>query len=219
MSPNSIGEVTALALAGGDPSTLILASRSLAKVEAVARKVRDKCPAVAVHVVAVDLASQVSVREAAARVRSLTPTLDVLINNAGISVATKQWSPEGVELTLATNHLGPFLLTKLLMPLLTAAAQHSQPGATRIVNVTSTGNFVSPFRFSDYNFEGKPLAPDEQPRQNLPKYIYQEYDGFPGVIAYSASKTANVLFSLALNNRFRSRGIRSYAVHPGGEWV
>ena len=216
MSPNSIGEATALALASGGPSTLILASRSLSKVEAVARKVRDKSPSVVVHAVAVDLASQASVREAAARIRSLTPTLDVLINNAGISVATKQWSPDGFELTLATNHLGPFLLTGLLMPLLTAAVQENRPGATRIVNVTSTGNFVSPFRFSDYNFEGKPLAPDEQPRRNLPKHIYQEYDGFPGVIAYGASKTANVLFSVALNDRLRSKGIRSFAVHPGG---
>lgn len=178
---------------------------------------RDKNPNVVVHEVIVNLASQVSVREAAERIRDLVPSLDILINNAGISVATRQWSPEGFELTLATNHLGPFLLTNLLMPALTAAAAKNQPGATRIVNLTSTGNYASPFRFSDYNFEGKHLAPDEEPPKDLPKFLYEECDGFPGVMAYCASKTANVLFSLALNGRLHSSGIRSFAVHPGGE--
>ena len=196
---------------------MILASRTLSNIQAVARKVRDKNPNVVVHEVIVNLASQVSVREAAGRIRDLVPSLDILINNAGISVATRQWSPEGFELTLATNHLGPFLLTHLLMPALTAAAAKNQPGATRIVNLTSTGNYASPFRFSDYNFEGKHLAPDEEPPKYLPKFLYEECDGFLGVMAYCASKTANVLFSLALNDRLHSSGIRSFAVHPGGE--
>lgn len=217
VSPNSIGETTALAIASGNPGLLILASRTESRLQEVARKIQDRRPGVMVHAVVIDLASQDSVREAAKRIRGLTSTLHILINNAGVSLSTKQWSPDGVELTFASNHLGPFLLTSLLIPTLFEAARKSQPGTTRIVNVSSSGHFVSPFRFSDYNFEGKPLSPDEQPRRNLPKHIYEESDGFPGVIAYGSSKTANILFSVALNDRLGSKGIRSFAVDPGGK--
>ncbi|KAH9900633.1 hypothetical protein F4778DRAFT_152637 [Xylariomycetidae sp. FL2044] len=221
-SPNSIGEATALAVARGAPALLILASRTQAKLRAVARRIHDEVLGSAgesivttVRTVVVDLASQRSVREAAARVRTLTSRLDVLINNAGVSLSTKQWSPDGVELTFATNHLGPFLLTRLLLPLLEEGARNGKPGATRVINVSSSAYLISPMRFSDYNFEGKPLASDEQPRKNLPAHLYAEIDGFPGTIAYGVSKTANILFCVALNDRLGSRGIRSLAVYPG----
>ncbi len=183
----------------------------------MAHKVKNSCPSVIVHTVVVDLASQDSVREAARRIGALTSTLHILINNAGINVSKKQWSVDGIELIFATNHLGPFLLTSLLIPVLAEAARNSQPGTTRIINVSSSAHFVSPFRFSDYNFEGRPLPSDEQPRRNLPNYVYEENDGFPGTIAYGSSKTANILFSVALNSRLRSKGIRSLAVDPGGK--
>lgn len=216
-SPQSIGEATACAVANGSPGLLILASRTASSMDAVTKLIHDQYPRVAVRTVVLDLANQASVREAAARVSGLTTSLDVLINNAGVSLSTKQISPDGIELTLATNHVGPFLLTNLLMPLLLESARTSKPGVTRIVNVSSSANLVSPFRFSDYNFvEGQTIPKNELPRKNLPDYLYEEHDGFPGMVAYGASKTANLLFTVALNQRLRASGIRSFGVNPGG---
>ncbi|CAJ2506994.1 Uu.00g081800.m01.CDS01 [Anthostomella pinea] len=216
-SPNSIGEATARAVAGRSPGLLILASRSAAKLSAVAGQIGEQHPHVTVRTVVVDLADQNSVREAATQIRGLTTRLDVLVNNAGVSLSRKQWSPDGngIELTFATNHVGPFLLTNLLLPILLEAARTNKPGDTRIVNVSSSAHVISPFRFSDYNFEGKPLPQREQPRKNLPDHLYEQHDGFPGMVAYGASKTANILFSVALNERLLPSGIRSYAVNPG----
>ncbi|KAI1502303.1 hypothetical protein F5X99DRAFT_379763 [Biscogniauxia marginata] len=214
-SPNSIGEATAHAVAGSNPGLLILASRTQAKLAAVAAHIQERHPTVTIQIVVLNLADQKSVREAAQKIKSLTNRLDVLINNAGVSLSRKQWSPDGIELTLATNHIGPFLLTNMLLPALLETARNSRTGATRIINVSSSAHMISPMRFGDYNFEGKTLPQHEQPRRNLPEYLYETQGGFPGVVAYGASKTANILFTVALNERLRSSGIRSFAVNPG----
>lgn len=108
---------------------MILASRTASRLDAVTKRIRDQYPRVAVRTVVLDLADQASVREAAARVRGLTTSLGVLINNAGVSLSRRRGSVDGIELTLATNHLGPFLLTNLLMPLLLEAARRSKPAS------------------------------------------------------------------------------------------
>lgn len=169
-----------------------------------------------VETVHLDLASQASVRQAARDIAAITTRIDVLINNAGINVHRRQLSPDGIELTFATNHLGPFLLTQLLLPLLLDAAGSGPTGATRVVNVSSGGHHISPMRFSDYNFEGKPLPPDEEPRRGLPDWVHETDDGFPGTLAYGMSKCANILFTVALKERLQQRGIDSFAVDPGG---
>jgi NAD(P)-dependent dehydrogenase (short-subunit alcohol dehydrogenase family) len=97
-----------------------------------------------------DLGSQQSVRKAAADIAALTDRLDILINNAAAMVTSRQATPEGIELQFGTNHIGPFLLTNLLRPLLQKAAESNPAGATRVVNVSSEGHRMSPFRFSDY---------------------------------------------------------------------
>lgn len=132
-----------------------------------------------------------SVQSAAAVINDSIDKLDCLINNAGIMALDEyQTNKSGIEMQFATNHLGHFLLTKILMPKLLAAG----PG-TRIVNLTSLCYRISPVRFEDYNFaNGK------------------EYDPWSG---YGQAKTANILFSRALAERLRPRDIQCYAVHPG----
>lgn len=169
-----------------------------------------------------DLASLSSVRSAARRVAAMTDRLHVLINNAGISTSVRRISPDGYEMHFAVNHLGHFLLTNLLLPLVVRAG----PGA-RIVNVTSTAQRISPMRFSDYNFDnevdgpqkGKIVVPtDEQPSPKIPAWVLAKSPGgFPGTVAYGQSKTANMLFTVALRRRLADKGIESLAVHPGGE--
>jgi NAD(P)-dependent dehydrogenase (short-subunit alcohol dehydrogenase family) len=99
-------------------------------------------------------------------------------------------SKDGIELQFAANHIGHFLLTNLLMPLILAAA----PGS-RIVNLTSQGYYNGGVHFSDPNFaEGK------------------EYNPWYG---YSQAKTANILFTYALAKRLGPKGVSSFAVNPG----
>lgn len=96
----------------------------------------------------------------------------------------------GIEIQFATDHLGHFLLTSLLLPKILSAS----PGA-RIVNVSSGGHYVGPVRFDDYNFDdGK------------------DYDGWS---AYGQAKTANILFSRSLAEKLGSKGVFSYSLHPG----
>lgn len=237
-SPKSLGEAAAVAVAKGKPALLILASRTPSKLEAVAKLVRETLgessatslsPAplsdgqgntkTVVATVLLDLASQASVRQAAKDIAALTDSLDVLINNAGVSLHTRQTSPEGIELTFATNHLGPFLLTTLLLPLLQkGATQSAILGSTRVINVTSSGHAICPIRFSDLNFEGKPIPAEERHSEKLPGWIVEEVDGYPGVLAYAMSKCANVLFTVALRERLLEEyGIDSFTSDPGRE--
>lgn len=117
------------------------------------------------------------------------------------------------------NHIGTFLLTKLLFPLLRAAAKQSSfPGATRVVNLSSHGHMLSPIRFHDYNMENnKEIPPEERPRPAMPPaFAKASEDGYLSIIAYSQSKTANILFTLYLQDYAGASGIMSYALHPGG---
>jgi NAD(P)-dependent dehydrogenase (short-subunit alcohol dehydrogenase family) len=166
-----------------------------------------------------DMASQDSIRRAAAEVESLISTLDILVNNAGCTYRLRQWTTEGIEMQFGVNHIGTYLLTKLLFPLLKAAAKQSPAGETRIVNLSSHGHMLSPFRFHDYNMENKELPLEEQPISPMPPaFAKAQKDGYLSTIAYSHSKTANILFTLYLQDHFRASGIMSYALHPGGTY-
>lgn len=166
--------------------------------------------------VVVDLASQDSVRAAAPQIKAVTNRIHVLINNAGISTGIRVLSPDDIDVTFAVNHLGHFLLTNLLLPLILRAG----PGA-HIVNVISTAHRLSPMRFSDYSFdtEGRVALPaDEHPRSTAPAWaLARSADGFQGTVAYGMSKKANVLVTVALKRRLAEKGIESLAVHPGDE--
>lgn len=216
VSPKSIGASTVLNLASQSPGLLILASRTKSRIQEVADQITTTYPGVRVETVLVDLGSQRSIRRAAADVAALTDKLDILINNAGRVVTSRQATQEGIEQQFGTNHIGPFLLTNLLLPLLRKAAETNPPGATRIVNLSSAGHRLSPVRFSDYNLEGKPVPPEEDHVKPLPgAFAKCTPDGYKPIVAYAQSKSANILFTISLQRHLANHGIASYAVHPG----
>ncbi|KAK8052501.1 hypothetical protein PG993_003886 [Apiospora rasikravindrae] len=216
VAPNGIGQTTASAIAAQGPAHLILASRTKEKLEAAASELRSAYPSVDIQTVILDLASQDAVRKAAAEIAQLIPKLDVLINNAGAVTMTRRLTAEGIELQFGANHIGHFLFTKQLMPLLEAAARDKPAGATRIVNLSSQGHRCSPVRFHDINIEGKEVPEEEkQPSYMPPTFIRANADGYIPIAAYGQSKTANILFTVSLQQRLKSRGIAAFAVHPG----
>ncbi|CAH8491282.1 unnamed protein product [Dicrocoelium dendriticum] len=135
-----------------------------------------------------DLASLQSVREFASRISSKYDKLDYLINNAGIIQSKLKKSVDGFELTLATNHLGPFLLTELLTPMLKRAAP------SRIINVSSLGHYRA--KVWKPNF----FLPEEE---------------FSDEAAYTWSKLANVMHAKELSRRLVGTGVTAVSLHPG----
>jgi NAD(P)-dependent dehydrogenase (short-subunit alcohol dehydrogenase family) len=133
-----------------------------------------------------DLSVQADIRRVAQEIRGRFHHLDILINNAGGAFARREQSADGLELTWATNHLAPFLLTELLLPLLISAP------AGRIVNVAS-------------EIYSKKLDLDNL--QGERKYSYFG--------AYRASKLGNVLFTTELARRIGSSGVTVVSVSPG----
>lgn len=216
VSPKGIGSATVLNLASQSPGLLILASRTKARLEEVATQISVKYPSTRVEIVILDLGSQKAIRQAAADVAVLTDKLDILVNNAGIVVTSRQATPEGIEQQFGTNHIGPFLFTNLLLPLLRKAAESNPPGATRVVSLTSAGHRLSPIRFSDYNYEGKPVPPEEDHVKPLAGAFGKcAPDGYNGIVTYAQSKTANILFTVSLQKHLAKSGIAAYVLHPG----
>lgn len=175
-----------------------------------------------------DLSNLDSVRAAAATLNSWTdvPAVDILINTAGVmGIQQRTLTKEGVELHLATNHLGHWLFTCLVAPKLIRAAETTtspnNKGAARIVNVSSRSPRVSTMRWSDMAFDVKNR---DLPAAEQPDYQFLAAWGFPDaadaayvpVDAYGRSKVANILFGIGANARlFEKHGVLSVGVHPG----
>jgi len=157
-SANSIGAETAITLARhGSPAQIILPGRSQSKIDPVIATIKDLNPEVKVKFVPLDLSSPSSVRAAAAQILSdpEVEKIDVLINCAGVMVCPYTAVPEfkdkqgrPLERQFATNHVGHFLFTNLLLEKVRKAA----PGA-RIVNVSSSGHRLGGIRWDDVGFE------------------------------------------------------------------
>lgn len=148
VSSGSLGGHFVQSLAKAEPSCLILATRNKDRLAKVESEIKESQPNVNVRTVTIDLQSFQSVRDAAAQINAWDlPVIDVLVNNAGIMAVDYGISPDGFENQFATNHLGPFLFTNLLMPKLLASK------APRVVVVSSDGHRLSPIRFDDYNFD------------------------------------------------------------------
>ncbi|KAH7159469.1 hypothetical protein B0J13DRAFT_642786 [Dactylonectria estremocensis] len=224
VSPSGIGASTALAIASQAPAALVLASRTRTKLNTVASDIKEKYPDVIIHLVTLDLSSIESIRAAAAEIKSVIDKLDVLVNNAGLTLQTRDpvKTPGGitVDLQFFTNHVGPFLLTELLVTNILAAGSHPSGGGSRIVNVSSHGHRLSPIRFSDYALEAdlyNGVPEDERPPTGLPPGFLQVTDGYYGFIGYGQSKTANILHASELKRRLGRRGssLLALSVHPG----
>ena len=139
------------------------------------------------EMVALDLASLDSVRACADGLLAKAKPFDVVIANAGVMATPFGHTADGFETQFGTNHLGHFVLVNRLAPLIRAGG--------RLVNLTSSGHRRANVDLEDPNFARTP------------------YDPF---IAYGRSKTANILFAVAFDQRHRRRGIRAAAAHPGG---
>lgn len=142
-----------------------------------------------ITVLPLDLSLPEAIDAFAARVGAFTPTLDILINNAAIMACPLARDARGYESQLATNHLGHFQLTARLWPLLVAS------GRARVVAVSSSGHARNGLDLADPHFERRP------------------YDKWQ---AYAQSKSLNALFALELDRRGAPRGVRAFAVDPGG---
>ena len=184
---SGIGLETAVALAGAG-TTVVLSSRTPAKVDAAVAHVKSGTGKPDVHGLTLDLASFASIRGAADQLLNQWPQIHVLINNAGVYLSERQLTEDGIEMTFGTNHLGHFLLTELLIDRLRAS-----PPA-RVVNVSSVGHrFTRSMNFDDLQSERH--------------YAIQE--------AYTRSKLANILFTKELARREAGNGVTAFAVHPG----
>lgn len=148
VSPGTLGATFVESIARGQPSLLILASRDATKLKKTANAITTATPNVSIRQLQLDLGSLSAVRKAAAEVNSWTnvPRIDVLVNNAGIMATNYKLSPDGFESQLATNHLGHFLFTNLIMDKILASS------TPRVVNITSDGHRLNPMRWDDYNF-------------------------------------------------------------------
>ena len=181
---HGIGTVTSLELARAGHPVLMLC-RDPAAGERVRAAMLREIPDASVKVVRCDLASLASVRECAARVRGECERIGLLINNAGIASVGHRTSVDGFELTFATNHLGPFLLTALLLDRLAVAA--------RVVSVSSRVHY------------GAQLELDQM--VSPARYRAQQ--------AYARSKLANVVHTFALARRLAGSGRTANCLHPG----
>ncbi len=181
-----IGRVCALELAQAG-RTVVMLVRNIAAGVLVQREIEALVAGADVRVVECDLASLASVREAARQVKHEVSHVDSLINNAGMVSMQRRTSVDGFELTFATNHLGPFLLTECL---------RSQIGVGgRIINVAS-------------RVHHKGRVDLDQVRADAPGTWR------PGA-AYARSKLANVLHTFALARRMAGTGVRVNCLHPG----
>ncbi|KXH52523.1 hypothetical protein CSAL01_12377, partial [Colletotrichum salicis] len=162
-------------------------------------------PGVRYDALIMDLSSTASVRAAAAKLNEdkSVPTIDILVKNAGVmALPDLQLSEDGIEMTFATNHVGHFLFTNLILPKIIKAAETSST-LTRIINVSSYGHQFSPIRFSDINFSKIPAELPEEERPDLQKTSFltgQDWSdkSYVGFLSYGQSKTANILFSVSL---------------------
>ena len=183
---SGIGKAAALELARRG-ATLALVGRNQWRCERTVREITEKTGNTSVEYFLADLAYQDHVRNLAQEFQSRHQKLDVLLNNAGAIVLTRQRTADGIELTFALNHLGYFLLTCLLLDTLKASAP------ARIVNVSSDAHQRAILELDDLQCQ-------------------REYRGF---WAYARSKLANLLFTYELDRRLGGTGVTVNTLHPG----
>ena len=183
---SGIGEATALELARMGAAVAV-AGRNPEKCMATVGRIRRETGNLDVEYLLADLSSQAETRALAAEFLKRHRRLNVLVNNAGSAFLRRRSSVDGIEMTLALNHLSYFLLTDLLLDTLKSSAP------ARIVNVSSNAHKGSPVDLDDLQLE----------------------HGYSILKAYNRSKFANVLFTYELARRLDGTGVTANALHPG----
>jgi NAD(P)-dependent dehydrogenase (short-subunit alcohol dehydrogenase family) len=191
---SGIGLVTAKALAA-QGWTVIGHGRDPQRSQIAEDQIRSAAaPSARVEMLRADISRMSEVARLAEEIGGLTDRIDVLVNNAGGTSNAQRMTEEGNEATFAANHLGPFLLTRMLMPLLHAADRDASPGETRIINVSSSAHETS---------------------NGLDWTDLQSFENFVPILAYCNAKLANILFTRSLARRLAGTGIVAHSVHPG----
>ena len=183
---SGIGEAAATALAEMG-AKVVVTGRNREKGENAVEEIRCESGNEKVALMLADLAVQAEVRRLAEEFKERYDRLDVLINNAGLIQSRRTKTPDGIETTLAINHLAPFLLTNLLLDFL----KKSTP--SRIITVSSEAERWGKMDLDDLQSE-------------------RRYRGFP---VYGKTKLANIMFTYELAERLRSTGVTANCMHPG----
>ncbi len=184
-----LGLATAKALAGAG-AHVVMAARNQSKAATARDEILAAHPSASLEIVELDLGSQESVKAAAAQITATHPTVDLLINNAGVMAMPEGRTVDGFETQFGINHLGHWTLTSLLLPAILRA------DAGRIVAVTSTARH-----------QGRPVDLSDP-------HLEKGYDAWQ---AYGRSKLANFHFAIGLNRQLEAAGVATVALsaHPG----
>ena len=185
-STSGIGRAAATALAAMG-AEVVVTGRNRERGEAAVAEIQAVSGNEKVSLMLADLSAQAEVRALAGEFRERHDRLDVLVNNAGLVQSKRVETPDGLELTLAVNHLAPFLLTNLLLDLL------KENAPSRIVTVSSEARRGATIDFDDLQSE-------------------RRYRGFP---VYGMTKKANILFTYELAERLEGTGVVANCLHPG----
>jgi retinol dehydrogenase 12 len=183
-----IGRATVQALASRGASRIVVASRNREKTEPVLEELRERNPRGEVMFVPLELGDLSSCARAADEILADDRPMDALVDNAGIA-GLRGLTKDGFELMFGTNHLGPFLFTEKLLPLVERAPQG------RIVIVSSIAHYGC--KQIDWEAQRKPTA------------------SWSAIAEYSVSKLCNVLYAKELARRLASTRVTTYSLHPG----
>ena len=194
-STSGIGKEIAVGLAKMK-ATIVLVGRDKDKCEATVEEISNRAGIIVsksgenrVSYIEADLSLQASIRKLADEFLARHQRLDILINNAGVFVAKRTTTADGIEYTLAVNHLAPFLLTNLLIDRIKASSP------SRIITTSSIAQKGAKIDFEDIQFERR---------------------RYSGIKAYAQSKLANILFTSELAKRLHGTGVTANCFHPGG---
>ena len=210
-SPGGLGAIFAEQIAKANPKLLILAGRTISKLQSTADTIVRANNSIETRTLPLDLESFTQVREAAATVNGWAdvPHIDVLVNNAGIMACEYATTENRIERQFAAGHLGPFLFTNLIMRKLLAAP------SPRVVMVSSNGHRLSAIRWLDIGFSvinvPRIACYHIRNRANAP----QEGKSYNKWRAYGQAKTANILMGVALAKRLGEKGLTAVSLHPG----
>ncbi|KAJ7431426.1 hypothetical protein B0H11DRAFT_2130883 [Mycena galericulata] len=176
---------------------LIITGYNLERLKLSEDAIKKETPSANTRLLTLDLSSLAAVRKAAAEVNAYAEPIHILIHNAAAPVGPYALSADGIEVQLATDHVGPFLLTKLLLPKLLAAAAATPTFTPRVVFVSSAAHGRGALSLSNMGTLGRPGP-----------------EAFSVAGAYAEGKQANVLTAMELSRRAKGK-VNAYSLHPG----